>query len=112
YYLHGNSPDAAGLIPVLPTTPWSTVRPYVEKYAPLGNADKRAGITHRCSRVWFIASHEGRLFGPPTSEHDYVRFIHILTELTDVYGEPTLRNFGYSAAVSVYRFVQPGNRDG
>src|SRR5262249_6950951 len=64
YYLRGNSPDAAGLIPVLPRTPWSRVRPYVEKYTPLGDAAKRAGITGHCSRVWLIASHEGRLFGP------------------------------------------------
>lgn len=103
YYL-GNSPEAAVLTPVLPTTPWSQMRPYVEKYAPL--RDPRE-VAARCPRLWLVTSHEGQPYGPPTSLRHYLRYLGLLTELSNLYGQPTLQHFGYSAQVHVYRFVRP-----
>jgi hypothetical protein len=102
YYL-GGSAEAAGLIPVLPTTPWSHVRPYVEKYAPLRDPNQ---VAARCPRLWLITSHEGQAYGPATSLRHYLRYLGLLSELSDVYRGPTLQRFGYSAQVHVYRFVR------
>ena len=105
YYL-GGSAQPAGLIPVLPTTPWTQVRPYVEKYVPLRGADR---VAARCPRLWLVTSHEGQPFGPATSLRHYLRYLGLLTELSNVYGEPTLQHFGYSAQVHVYRFLRSGS---
>jgi len=99
YYVPHDS--EAGLIPVLPATPWSQVKPYVERYQPLG-----AGIAARCPRLWLIASHQGQLSGPPASRRDYARYQRLVAELRGLYGTPTLRHFGYAAQVRVYRFHQ------
>jgi len=104
YYLGGGrSAAAASLTPVLPATPWSQVRPYVEQYAPLRDPGR---IAARCPRLWLITSHEGWLYGPVTSQRHYLRYEGVLGELLSVYGAPTLRHFGYSAQVHVWRFTR------
>ena len=102
YYL-GRSAEAADLTPVLPAAPWSQMRPYVEKYAPLRDPDRLAA---RCPRLWLITSHEGRAYGPPTSQRHFLRYLGVLTELENAYGSPSLKPFGYSAPVHVYRFTR------
>ncbi len=102
YYL-GGSAEGAGLIPVLPTTPWSQVRPYVEKYASLRDPNQ---VAARCPRLWLITSHEGQPYGPATSLRHYLRYLGLLSQLSNIYGGPTLQRFGYSAQVHVYRFVR------
>lgn len=104
YYVRRAPSEAANLAPVLPVAPWSQVRPYVERYVSLGDTGQRAGITGHCARLWLIASHQGQRDGPLTSRRDYARYRRVLAELRSAYGAPTLRSFGYAAAVRVYLF--------
>jgi hypothetical protein len=83
------------------------VRPYVEKYLPLRDPDR---VAARCPRLWLVTSHEGQPFGPATSLRHYLRYLGLLTELSNVYGEPALQRFGYSAQVHVYRFLRPASK--
>jgi hypothetical protein len=106
YYLRRG--PAADLIPVLPATPWSEVRPYVERYVSLAGTGAPGRVGARCPRLWLVASHQGQRRGPGTSRRDYARYQRLLAELRGLYGTPTLRHFGYAAQVRVYRFERSG----
>jgi 4-amino-4-deoxy-L-arabinose transferase-like glycosyltransferase len=77
YYLRD---FARGPRPILPAVPWSEVRPFVEDYASL-SAAQLAALPQQCGRVWLVASHEGKVGGPPTSHGNYVRFHQLTSSL-------------------------------
>ncbi len=101
YYLRG-SPVTARLTPVLPTLPWSLVRPYVEQYTVPSSA-RVSEIVRSCPRLWVIASHEGHRPGPPASERDLTRYRGLLAELRRRYRHSAERQFGYAAVIYVTR---------
>jgi mannosyltransferase len=86
--------------PVLPKTPWSEVRTYVEDYA----APSSAAIAHMpstCPRVWFISTHPGRPRGSPVARADYRRYIRLRAALQAAYSGHRVRYFGYASPVRV-----------
>jgi mannosyltransferase len=97
YYLN---PLAAAPQPILPALPWRRVRPFVEDYATLSPVAV-AHLPGRCGRVWLVASHEGRVGGPPVSAANYRRF-HVLTAgLRRLYPNAPTLGFGAQGVVTV-----------
>ena len=97
YYL-GNR--AGVLAPILPTTPLSEVRPYVEQYASL-SPRQLSQLPARCRRVWLVSSHEGRVGGPPVSAGNYARFRRLEAGLRVEYPRSSSATFGYAGTVVV-----------
>ncbi len=97
YYL--SSPRAAPR-PILPATAWRFVRPFVEDYSSL---PPRAvtNLPATCGRVWLIASHEGRVGGPPTSRENFRRFAALTGELKRLYPHTWSANFGAQGVVTL-----------
>jgi mannosyltransferase len=89
--------------PVLPTLPWGQVRPFVEDYAPLSSL-QLARLPSSCRRVWLVASHEGRVGGPPVSRANLTRFRQLVAALRHQYPNSNTTNFGYPGAVEVTLF--------
>jgi hypothetical protein len=104
YYLlrahSGGGDPAADLRPVLPVTPWATVRPFVEDYASLGSS-QLAGIVSECPRLWLIASHEGQRNGTAQSRANLARFEELRGALTSAYPNSSLTVFGWASRVKV-----------
>lgn len=102
YYIRDER--AAGvLVPVLPARPWSSVSPYVERYAaPV--ASRLGAIAHDCPVLWLIASHEGRRDGPSASLANYRRYRTLMAELGRLYARRRERSFGWAAVIRVARF--------
>lgn len=87
--------------PILPATPWRKVRPFVEDYATLSGAQV-AQVSHECRRVWVLASHEGKVGGPPISRGNFARFERLADALRSDY--PTVSgpiNFGQAGVVTL-----------
>ncbi len=102
YYVR-STPAAARLIPVLPSTPWSSVTPFVERYTvPSPTALGR--IVARCPQLWLLASHEGQRGGTAASRHDLRRYHALVAALAARYRHVSLRRFGYAAPVLVRLF--------
>src|SRR5207302_4021709 len=105
YYLPSrlvSTGQASGLVPrpVLPKTPWSKVRTYVETYA----APSPAAIAHlpsSCARLWFISTHPGRPHGSPAARTDYRRYVRLRAALEAAYPGHHVRYFGYASPVRV-----------
>lgn len=91
--------------PILPTLPWRFVRPFVEDYRSL-SAAQVAALPARCSRVWLLASHEGRVGGPPVSRANYARFLNLERGLTDGYPRATSREFGQAGVVTLTLYAR------
>lgn len=90
------------LKPMLPSTPWGTVEPFVEEYkAP--SVDEITQIARACPRVWLIASHQGQPH-PTASAVDLSRYDTLLTELSGAYPYARYRQFGYAAVVHTALF--------
>jgi mannosyltransferase len=102
YYL-GRAAAAASLRPVLPTTPWNVVRPYVEDYA-VPSTSRLARIERGCPRLWVLASHQGHKPGPLASRRDLIRYHRLLADLHGAYRHRSHRQFGYAAPIYVTRF--------
>jgi hypothetical protein len=104
YYLQDDRTSGAGrLAPVYPNLPWSSVRPYVERYATPSRARLRA-IAGSCPVLWLIASHEGLRDGPPASVANYRRYLAFLSALRRLYPRSRERSFGWAAVIRVERF--------
>ncbi len=97
YYLH--SPAQAPR-PILPALPWQQVRPFVEDYATLP-PPVVAQLPGRCGRVWLVASHEGRVGGPPVSAANYHRFQLLTGGLRRLYPHAPTVEFGAQGVVTV-----------
>lgn len=100
YYL--GSPQGAPR-PILPRTPWTEVRPFVEDYASL-SPRAVARLPASCGRVWLVASHEGRAGGPPASEANYRRFAALTSGLRRLYPRVSSANFGAQGVVTLTRY--------
>lgn len=97
YYLHSS---AAAPRPILPALPWQRVRPFVEDYAILPPRAV-AQLPARCGRVWLVASHEGRVGGPPVSAANYRRFMVLTAGLRRLYPSAVTVSFGAQGVVTV-----------
>ena len=87
--------------PILPATPWREVRPFVEDYASLSTA-QLAQVPRECQRVWLLASHEGRVGGPPISSGNYTRFNRLTEGLSRQYPVVSrTTTFGQAGVVTV-----------
>ncbi len=104
YYVRGERGSAA-LTPVLPTAPWSVVRPFVESYR-VGDSGFPARITARCPRLLLISSHDGQPTGPPASRADLRRFERFRAAFRRLYPGYRVRLFGYAAVVRVTEFTR------
>jgi hypothetical protein len=89
--------------PILPATPWRQVRPFVENYASLSNA-QMAQVSRGCGRVWLVASHEGRVGGPPISKGNWTRYQLLLNALAGHYEMWPTTSFGQEGVVTVTLF--------
>jgi mannosyltransferase len=100
YYLNdfGQAPR-----PILPATPWRQVRPFVEDYASLSNA-QIAQVSRECGRVWLVASHEGRVGGPPISKGNWTRYQLLMNGLESHYAMLPTTSFGQDGVVTVTLF--------
>jgi hypothetical protein len=86
--------------PVLPRTPWSHVRPFIEYYAVLSQS-AITQLPSSCPRVWFISSHQGRRHGSPAARREYRHYVQLRAALEREYANHTERIFGYASAVHV-----------
>lgn len=86
--------------PILPTLPWHLVRPFVEDYSSLSPAQV-AALPQQCGRVWLVASHEGKVGGPPISRGNYARFVRLTTGLRRQYPVTRTLQFGQAGVVTV-----------
>jgi mannosyltransferase len=86
--------------PILPRLAWRQVRPFVEDYASLSSAELTA-LPHQCRRVWLVASHEGKVGGPPVSHENYVRFLQLTSGLKSHYSVVRTLQFGEAGVVTV-----------
>lgn len=97
----GNAGDPApSLEPVLPSLPWATVRPFVERYDTLGPA-RQARIVARCPRLWLISSHAGQTGGTARSLRNLRRYQLLEHDLRARYPHTSVRSFGWASAVVV-----------
>jgi mannosyltransferase len=90
--------------PVLPALSWTVVRPFVEDYSSL-SAGALARLPSSCKRVWLVASHEGRVGGPPVSRGNFTRFLELTAALGRRYPHSRVTSFGYHSAVTVTLFT-------
>ncbi len=84
---------------------WSEVRPFVEDYGTLAPAVV-AQLPGRCGRVWLVASHEGRVGGPPVSAANYRRFTILTRGLAQVYPSSFTLSFGAQGVVAVTLYAR------
>jgi mannosyltransferase len=92
YYVTAGAPR-----PVLPSLPWSQIRPYVERY-------DLPRVPLACPRVWLVASHEGFPTGPPGSRAHYERYVALRAALAGEYAHDTKRPIGYASTIWVELF--------
>jgi hypothetical protein len=100
YYLGAG---ASRLVPVLPSLPWSEVRPYVEQYqAP--SASRVSTSVRGCSRVWLVSSHAGEADGPSGSRANLSRYLALQGRLGSHYPSLESTSLGYAGLISVALF--------
>jgi hypothetical protein len=100
YYLGDRSTE---LRPILPQTPLSEVRSYVEDYASL-SPSQLAELRSRCGRVWLVSRNQDRVGGPPATNADHARFIALQNNLEARYPRVQRQSFGYGNSVVVGLF--------
>ncbi len=102
YYLRDGAPIP---IPVLPTLPFATARPFVEDYRSLSVVQVRE-LARGCSRLWLVSSHSGQSDGPPASKANRARYLALRGALRDSYTGRLVRRFGYAAVIRVDLFAR------
>jgi mannosyltransferase len=101
YYVRRQHVDLANAPrSILPTEPWTVVRPYVERYATQPAAEI-ARLPASCRRLWLISSHEGQANGPPTSRLYHARYDALRAALMRAYGHRATARFGYASVITV-----------
>jgi mannosyltransferase len=100
YYLGAS---ASRLVPVLPSLPWSEVRPYVEQYQ-VPSASSLAALARGCPRVWLVSSHAGEADGPSVSRANLSRYLSLQGQLGSHYPSLSTTRFGYAGLISVTLF--------
>jgi hypothetical protein len=101
YYVR-NTPGGVARAPrsVLPSTPWSETRSYVERYQTL-TPSQQAGLAHACRRMWLVSSHEGQSHGPVRSRQNLRTFNRFRGQLEHVFGRGPVKTYGYASAIHV-----------
>ncbi len=102
YYVPSRLASTSGRVPrpVVPNTPWSEVRTYVEDYSAPSGATI-GSLASSCPRLWFISTHPGRPRGSPAARADYSRYLRLRAELQAAYSSHRVRYFGYASPVRV-----------
>ena len=93
----------AGVTPprsVLPTTGWTEIRSYVERYRTLSPA-RQSALARSCARLWLVSSHEGQSSGPARSRQNLRTFNRFRGELEHVFGHGRVKTYGYASAIHV-----------
>ena len=103
YLLHSSAPRSSWPRPVLPTAPFTEVRPYVEDYATLGGAQLDA-VARSCRRVWFVSSHAGVPNGTPLSRVHYSRYLALVRGLESRYVGHRLVRMSYASQIDIWLF--------
>lgn len=85
---------------VLPAVAWGEPRSYVERYDGLAPAQLQS-VSGRCSRMWLVWSHEGRVGGPPVSGANARRLRSLRAQLARSYPRSQARRFGRASPISV-----------
>lgn len=90
----------------LPDATWGPARPYVERYVVPGPGHL-AAVSHRCRRVWLVASHEGQRDGPAVARAHLASFHALQASLRRVYGGASAeQRFGWAAPVRVRLYAR------
>jgi hypothetical protein len=100
YYLSGRG---AQLKPVLPTLPWSQVKPYVEQYRTL-DAAALSRIAAGCPRLFLLASHVGQSSGPAVSRVHAARYVTLQHQLASRYPHHSTTKFSWAGPVYVTEY--------
>jgi hypothetical protein len=103
YYLPANGPVPR---PVIPTLPWSQIRPYVEDYSTVSRSQV-AHLPAACPRVWLISSHQGHNAGTATGRRHYRRFLALSAALARRYERSSTATFGSARLITVELFSRP-----
>jgi uncharacterized membrane protein len=107
YYLKRMRPartdPAPSLRPVLPSLPWASIRPYVERYGTLDSAQQSA-IASECPRLWLIASHAGQAKGTNRSLLNLKHYQGLERRFAGDYKHHTLRTFGWASPIRVWLY--------
>ncbi len=107
YYLKTLRPShndpAPNLRPILPSLPWRSIKPYVERYSTLDPAQE-AAITSLCPQLWLIASHSGQANATRQSLLNLQRYEALERGFSRDYGHSRLRTFGWASPIHVYRY--------
>jgi mannosyltransferase len=100
YYLPAGRPVPR---PILPSAPWSEVRPYVEDYATLPPGQLRR-LPSRCRRVWLISSHQGHHDGTVVGDAHYNRWVALKGALGRKYRQSLTETYGAASIITVDLF--------
>jgi 4-amino-4-deoxy-L-arabinose transferase-like glycosyltransferase len=92
--------------PILPTAPWSQIRPYVEAYATLSPAQLRR-LPSRCRRVWLVSSHEGHSDGTLLGDTHFARYVDLKDALGREYLQSATATYGAASIINVELFSRP-----
>lgn len=97
YYLRDFAPAPR---PILPTSPWPRVRPFVEDYASLSTT-QLAELPGRCGRLWLVARRGGGVGGTIVSRQNRIRFEQMTNSLAHEYPVSRATDFGQAHLVRV-----------
>lgn len=100
YYVSGGQSAPR---PILPTAPWSQIRPYVEAYATLSPGQLRH-LPSQCQRVWLVSSHEGHSDGTILGDTHYARFVALKSALGREYLQSATATYGAASIINVELF--------
>ncbi len=104
YYLEAaHRAESSKLVPVLPTTPFRKVEPFVEDYVSL-SGEQVAALPRSCRRVWLVSSHVGYPHSTPVSREHYEAYRKLVAELKSTYPLEKGMRFSYAARIEVERF--------
>jgi hypothetical protein len=92
--------------PILPTTPWGEIRPYVEAYATLSPSQLRR-LPGQCNRIWLVSSHQGRNDGTTIGSAHFNRFVALKTGIEREYRQSATATYGAASIISVELFSGP-----
>jgi hypothetical protein len=102
YYVLRSSGGGAGAPrSVLPSTPWSQTRSFVERYQVLTPSQQRGLASSGCRRMWLVSSHEGQSHGPARSRQNLRVFNQFRGQLEHIFGRGPVKTYGYASAIHV-----------
>lgn len=94
---------------ILPALRWSTVTPFVERYASLSLSQLTAA-TAGCRRLWLVSSHEGQQDGPPLARIHREVYRRFDAESERAFGPGRIEQYGYASPIHVQLLSGAGRR--